>query len=719
MLLTHAHLVNVCQHVDVEVPFGPGIVAITGPNGSGKSNLVGSIAACITGDFSSLGGKKDQNVYRNKGSKEPAYIETTWQVPAGELVIRRSLAGPASRVSLNGKKLASGKEREVTDAALKHLNTTASVLTDYSFADYSRLREVVDGNKSARAKLFTSLCGVEKIERIDRAIKERLAVDRELVAEFCPEELDEALLRWSTSVVDHETLVGKQQSLAPPPDKDAIKAAEEKVASIQAAVKLIQESRGKLTSEKDRLRKAKQSLPVYEQRLARNVRLSGRLKQLVSICDARLGQLRVEADRADRLDADIAAYCAAQATLEDPQPAEVLLVAGNETEVREKIAALKEKQKHVSKCWHLLKSGKKDGDQIRCKTCNQVLDLGRTSLGELQVTASQLKAKIDKWSQHLQQITNAKNARLRYERDLDRWKVSQQAAIQRLTELAHVSESMLSQGKRDLDAEITRCDQRRLKFSKRQETVDSDRATLIGTIAATKQRIEQGASEVESIKQQIASAEALSSGDLDMWQLKLEEMRDLRDSHRELTVDIAGARQTRLHAAIELRKKRAARRRVSAMRHWMDVCERAKAICHRDRLPASIVRSMLGQTTKMVNEYLEQFLLPFQVTVDPAEFAFTVIHDDQTTEPASRLSTGQSLCLGIAFWLARASVFHGQLPFFSLDEPTANLDTDRVTSVADVIRTLANSLHNQGKQGIVITHSDALAASATKEFQLV
>ena len=47
------HLLNYCQHRDLTVEFDPdaGLVGIVGEMGAGKSNVVGAIAAAVSGNF--------------------------------------------------------------------------------------------------------------------------------------------------------------------------------------------------------------------------------------------------------------------------------------------------------------------------------------------------------------------------------------------------------------------------------------------------------------------------------------------------------------------------------------------------------------------------------------------------------------------------------------------------------------------------------------------
>jgi DNA repair exonuclease SbcCD ATPase subunit len=168
----------------------------------------------------------------------------------------------------------------------------------------------------------------------------------------------------------------------------------------------------------------------------------------------------------------------------------------------------------------------------------------------------------------------------------------------------------------------------------------------------------------------------------------------------------------------QLRKLRTDRRKICERAKWLDTLKRSRDVIKRDRLPARVIAVMLRRTTSKLNEYLLKLGVPFTAIADPEQFSFTIRHRDGTKEAANRLSTGQSLCLGVAFWLARADVFAGQLPMFWFDEPVANLDAERKVQVAELFGKLGQELAKNGRQGIVITHDDAIIKTATEVIRL-
>jgi DNA repair exonuclease SbcCD ATPase subunit len=168
----------------------------------------------------------------------------------------------------------------------------------------------------------------------------------------------------------------------------------------------------------------------------------------------------------------------------------------------------------------------------------------------------------------------------------------------------------------------------------------------------------------------------------------------------------------------ELRTMHAGRRKVLKMQHKMRMLECAKQILHRDKLQARLISSTLLRTCTKINAYLAQFGFRFSVSVDTEEFSFTAIHIDGHREPAVRLSTGQKMGLSIAFWLARSAVYADSIPFFCLDEPTANLDDERVTQSASIFNAVAAELSSSGRQGFVITHHLALATAGSARIDI-
>jgi len=237
--------------------------------------------------------------------------------------------------------------------------------------------------------------------------------------------------------------------------------------------------------------------------------------------------------------------------------------------------------------------------------------------------------------------------------------------------------------------------------------------------AAAEARIEAAETDISSHTASLAAVgKPQSEASLKQIQLQLarhEEHIDVFNSQRS---KLAVKRTQAFETAGRIRRLRRQRRSLQRLSQWVETLKRSRDVFKRDRLPARVVAGMLHRTTAKLNEYLGQLSVPFSVVADPAEFSFLATHNDGTVERAKRLSTGQSLCLGISFWLARADVFSGQLPFFCFDEPTSNLDDEHVVSVAELFSYLAGDLIRKHRQGLVITHHEALARCATHVIQL-
>jgi DNA repair exonuclease SbcCD ATPase subunit len=199
---------------------------------------------------------------------------------------------------------------------------------------------------------------------------------------------------------------------------------------------------------------------------------------------------------------------------------------------------------------------------------------------------------------------------------------------------------------------------------------------------------------------------------------KIKVQERLQAQHSDLTT-LLRVEETRAGELLpQLRSGLRKRRKVTRLIKFVDLGNRFRNMAGRDRLQARAISKTLRKTTHYVNNFLRQFSMPFTVSIDPEEFEFIAHHRDGTKEAAVRLSAGQGLALGISFWLARTTAFHGELPLFVLDEPTANLDAERVVSVASLFRKLGDELQAAGRQGIVITHHMAVAEASTRKVVL-
>ena len=735
MQLLSARLVNVCQHVDLAVDFGPGITSIVGPNGAGKSNLIGLIRACITNDYSQMGGSKDQNIRRGKESSEPSYVETTWSTPSGTVSIRRGLAGVKSQVLLNSEVVVpepgkAAKEKAVTEKALELLGTTAGFINNFMFANYDRLREVTDGNKSQRAALFTSLCGLDIVEKIDRNLREVANEDKARMGEFNPADLDSALLDWAALKLNWKGAYKEvQDSIAEMPSEDERLELKEEVQWLTDLMGQQKANREARTRAKERIRKYK----VQAQSLEKEFKYYEMRHKTLSDCVSKASAVHQELVNINQQaesykvvvkhhkDLQVALTAVTESKpVRDPFPEEFVSDIGNPKENPDCLlrkddatSCLSEQQRIISSSEAKLKLVAEGN--FTCPTCDQPItysspeEVARIK-DELQ--AAQRKAVVCR--KHLDFYRWIDTAEVRHKTKTDAWK-SQLSQVEKDVEKAEAAVKALPSAEfSGNEFELKSAKARLDRFSSALESATSLKTEFFGLLSSKKQGIVSGEREIAEADKALAEFKAVTARELASAQKRANEIiqqeKELAASESALAAYSDSVSTISKH----LRKMRAKKRKLKKLNEWLEVAKRARAICHRDSLPSSVVAGMLHKTTAQVNEYLLSLGVPFQVSVDAEEFAFEVTHQDGSTEPAKRLSTGQSLCLGIAFWLARASVFAGQLPFFCLDEPTANLDEERLLNVADVIGKLSTEMETNGRQGVVVTHHTSIARRSTQ-----
>jgi len=726
MQLLSARLVNVCQHVDLAVTFGPGITSIVGPNGAGKSNLIGLIRACITNDYSQMGGSKDQNIRRGKESSEPSYVETTWSTPSGTIAVRRGLAGVKSQVLLNSEIVVpepgkAAKEKAVTEKALELLGTTSGFINNFMFANYDRLREVTDGNKSQRAALFTSLCGLDIVEKIDRNLREIANEDKARMGEFSPADLDAALLDWAQLKLNWKGASAEvKDSLRDMPSSEERLEIKEDVQWLNDLMGQQKANREARTRAKERIRKYKVQAQSLEKEFKYYEMRHKTLTDCVSKSQANvqvLSDIRKQEESRRSLVAHHKRAESEVTRLNGDKPKKEAIPeefkdVGEPLTKDEATSCLSEQQRIISSSEAKLKLVAEGN--FTCPTCDQPITYSSPEeVAKLEDALQAARRKAVVCRSHLGLHRWQESADMRYKTKSDSWKQQIKQANQSLAE-AKEAVADLAEISKPQEFDLKAAKARLSRFSSALESAEALKTEFFGLLSSKKQGIASGEREIEDANKALAEFKTVTARELESAKKRADEV-----IQQELELASSQAALIAYSDSVDtisnqLRKMRAKRRKLKKLDEWLAVAQRARAICHRDSLPSSVVAGMLHRTTAQVNEYLLSLGVPFQVSVDAEEFAFEVTHQDGSTEPAKRLSTGQSLCLGIAFWLARASVFAGQLPFFCLDEPTANLDEERLLNVADVIGKLSTEMETNGRQGVVVTHHASIARRSTQ-----
>lgn len=713
MRLVGARLVEVCQHKDLNVEFTPGLTLIIGPNGSGKSNLVNLIRASLTNDFSSMGGVKSDNIRRGRADGTPSYVETTWHIKSGVMVVRRGLAGCSSSLVINGEEVVGNREDDISKEVLKRTDLTAAKVNDFLFADQDRLQDVIAGTKGRRAELFSSLCGIEVMQAIDRNLRETLNGDKALIENFDQNRLDQNLFKWAEARDKIRELRQQANSLSEQlmPEEQL-----ERYRNHLQTVKTRSELLQSLSTVRERVRRQEKKIPDLKLRRNKEAAAVTDFDEKLTKVSDRLAKIRSRRSEAKHEFAAAKRYAKAKKVLDKPAPEEVTLDGVVDTTKLE--AACYKLQGKVNWLRQVIKLAEK-GELEYCSKCGSPVDAIKGHAEEHKRELAELEPKLIRLEKKLERIERQKEAYDQYEKDLSAWTSEQRAAqdvVDEIDELYPSGPKIVDLT--ELEEQIEALGVKRDKLANKLRELRDSHLEVNSQLSAAKQQLADAKAQLVVLQQQFEELPNVEK-DVDVEaESVVEAQKKLREDLADVQSTLRSKRTEAKYFAEDIRRLRAEKRKYKRTRVWVDYAEKAREILKKDRLPAKIIAGMLGRTTLTVNGYLEQLGVPFRVQAELKNFSFEAIHADGTQEPASRLSVGQKTCLAIAFWLARAEVFIGSLPFFCLDEPTAHLDTSRVAHVADLFESLSTKLYSEGRQGIVITHHAELSRVATNTIQL-
>lgn len=705
-VLRRFKLANVCQHREMEHHLDVGLVAVLGPNGSGKSNLANMIRTSITNDFTALAGVKADRISWDISAGEPSYVETEWEIDAGTMVVRRALANIGSGLWLNGEFLAES-ENGVTNEALKLLGVSKKIFDGFLFVNFWQLTEIAAGTKESRASLIQSLCALEHLPKVDTALRESIAGDKAALAAFDQVELDNLRLAFEARKT---AIRSYRQAMA---EIDSQRLADDVVAEYRTAVataKQYEDCRQNVEAAQDRLQKAKAKDKELSLQVAPLV--AAAISDEQAAAGAREALASSEAEHAAY--AAYAAYAkqlaAYQAMLEAPEPVVPADPAEELVKASADAATAKDEAERIKS---LLKQVAAKAN-ITCRECFSKIEVTAefvASLKSLEAAALARQAAAVARAAELRALAAEYRTQSAARTTWQANRVSAEIAIANLVKPAEVKV------KPNTDPVSLRAE--RDAADEAYKTAASELAGVKAKLAVTEAGIVTAQDDLARWRAALPATAPVAPGDsVAAYVTLLAEQDRLDTERRELELSLVADLKLCADGSRRIRAMASDRRKLRHLSKWIEDQQRARDVLKRDRLPLRVISGMLVKTAAKLNHYLSKLGASFRVSADPEQFSFRIHYDSGHDAPASSLSTGQSLCLGIAFWLARADVFAGQLPLFVFDEPTANLDAEHVLSAADMFASLSNDLIASKRQGIVITHHAAVANAAAQVITL-
>lgn len=697
MRLERVVLRNICQHRHLDVSFTDA-TGVFGPNGSGKSNLLRAIKASLTGK---LTGTKNDNICRFADSREESYIRTVWRTDDGQLVTIVHGLRPAERkieiVFPDGKRIEESGTTEVNERIRILSGIDAGVIDTFHFVDQNDLDAFVKMTKSDQMRMLLELLQLDALEKTWEELGTVLADDSRLVGQGESYEAYDGLIAGAEEEIAR---LGSQLSalgIMTEDDERQLRSALESMQqwkSLKEQVDQHQQALVQYRKEIDRLTASRQECVIALQQAEGRVR--SMYEHLIKL------QQRVEAANAavnhNRRIADLEAVIERHRSSVGPEPAKPGVAEGafaEELQQEEaKLASLKYRYDTIL--------GSR-AEASRCPVCLQPADLKRLS--------KELQAQIKAATRKVNALCKAHKENLaaweKYRQVYAVWQ-SEQSSLNRLLEQRRGLGERLpedSQAQQEYDRYAAQYNQEYTHWKR----LESSYQCAENGLKIYQESHDQVAAKLEELKRELQHFMPYDQNRVYQIEAALQANDEKKQQYQALSARIC----QRMEDCRQWKeKRRAAQERLQLAKkaaQWVDNVTQWREILHRDALGRKLVNEFLKNYTLLANEYLEAFDTPFWLEVtDSSEFIARM--PDGSAEKLSRLSKGQSVMLSVCLQLAGQELFDANLKVLALDEPTDGLDSKNLGYLADMLTEIVYRIKEFGRQLIIVTHQERLAA---------
>jgi DNA repair exonuclease SbcCD ATPase subunit len=668
-----------------------GFVGIIGHNGDGKSNALNAAYAALSGDFSRHSQGKPGHVCQLAGADEPSSIEVFAEHGGTEFSIYRSLTQGKQSLTMGG--LTYTKAAEIKQMLEEVLGITPQLLDAYVFVAQWRFFAFID-TPAERAKQFAQLCQTTRAEKLWQLLGSQVDLDRSLADQV----LDNSTELMQSVESYRQQLETTEQELAQVRlrvlSKKVVAAHEKVIATAAEAGRVRERLPGMEQRIAELLTVAKKAVADWKTAVAELEASSAAFTELATAANTAREQLAAKTayDRAravfDRVRASLAA-------LAEPKPP----AACSEPPVEEldgQIATLFAESEKLSE---LLESC---ADSPTCPTCGTPTDSK-----ELKARLKAATARLPLAQEERRQLQSRKQARKAYDQKAYEYGVALQHYTKQKADLARQLEGDATEPPPPVDVtECTAAIKRHTEADAAQHRLQRSVNTLVATKEAAKAKHQAAKAALEDARTLL---ESLTVSDEDLRAAE-EALEDHSAADRELAA--LEQRQAAHRDLIDTFERQleilfARKERSAKARHWVEMLEQARAVLHRNALPALVHQTALEDLTGRINEALERFNSKFYVTATE-DLDMLAHFQNGVVSRVADLSGGQKMVFALTFRLAVNSTFAGQIGMMVLDEPTACVDEQNIERMVDVFAALGQEAKDKGHQIVVVTHEELL-----------
>ncbi len=692
------------NHKSFSTEFDSGLNAIVGPNGSGKSSLIMALSSAMFADFE---GETRGDVLRKGSPSGPAQSVVHFGHGDDDYAISRSV--DPSEWKLQKHKINSiGKRLEpvigeslVGQAMAALLGIPIKTASRYSFVPQWALYSLVAQTDTDRMKDLYTLFGLSEAEKAEATIKERLI-------SLQPPPVSSTLSEDRATLLDNQGMLRHLKDridVFRSYDLDSQVEKYEKMVEAAARLKMIDSRISSIREDYERI--AKQRADVGNQKALLEARLNG---QRHHTC-----LLKAAHDEAEGHKQEWENYLRAAGRLDD--------LDKNIASIQEKLRAIspgKPRENYVSSSdTHFLD----DIDALRrvlaadqvflnavteeCSTCpvcnNPAPDLFSdrpTHEKNAEETANMIRYLIAAWNESRSYDDKVTNCKKQMEHLYSQLEI---ASSQR--------EPLFSVKKPDTPIPKDAAASWHLALSD-ERVIELDLNKVDAAINNLDKQFTACDEEIYRLRKEEDHIRLNYSDDADDARERLEQWKEKTASRAAVMREYDLLVKTTSELEMRLEDDEKARQATEIHQKWREKLLSSSSALSRNGLPFDVAGEYLSRLEGPINEQLDLFATGFKVRADRNSIDFLAEFSNGCL-PVHLLSGGQKCLFALTFWLAIASEFG--TGFLCLDEPTAGLDSRRISAMREAFLRLRGK---SGVQLIVVTHERSLLPAFDRVIEL-
>ena len=668
------HLLNYCQHRDLTVEFDPdaGLVGIVGEMGAGKSNVVGAIAAAVSGNFD-----------RNKKSRLVTLGEKVGSIdfnvevePGVNYSVFRSLNTSKATVVTPDDEI-SGAD-SVTQFLLDRLQVDQSVLQNIVFVRQTEISEILFCPPSERDRMASKFFGLEKAVALEKDISTRINGINLITL---PESV--AKIRQKIGFAfDREVIWSEELKRIGTPDIEELKSLETNL-TLYLANNKESDDRKEYVRHRDELRAKIKTLNSTALEDSINAIPIDRLR-------SKLSEEQRKADLCTRratLSKEKARFIS---EIERVGPSPVLAQEIQDLEIDiDRISRQESVNESAVTLRQQMLAKMRTGIAPICDTCNsQLLPTGVRDMQSLVDNDTSKKKDTARLASLRGSLSLMRQRLLEWEKRSSTPKTRLQEAIDEETSLGE------DQGPGDPEkwkGMIDTYNGMTKKLASNQEELEDLQKTLDGLL------------EPDRSNQQVPEDFDPSAAQLRSLQIQTH-IRNTQKAQEELVIaktELELLNQSLERAmAIEAENSIQSALKVSLIR--------IRQQFHPDGAPRELIGRRIERMEHKINELLCAFDAKFTVSASGGFSFLAHFNNKAGSIEATELSGGEKIMLSICFRIACIQTFSSSVGLMVLDEPTVWLSKAGVASFKKVLDRMKSMSKELGFQFLIITHSDEL-----------